>query len=166
MKPTSKLCLLLCALIVAFQMGRFSKRPEIVEVQTPRWEHSTNYPRQSEWHASYVKGMEVNWDNLSNFTRYEYYETTNSPTNGHFINHGIERRVKASELTKDNEAGRDSERIEGIKERHKLRCDTARHAIQAAYLANKLGWPLTNYLAELEKAWEELLAKQIAEASK
>lgn len=49
MKPTSKLCLLLCALIVAFQMGRFSVRTRTIEwYQTPRWEYSTNYPNKPE----------------------------------------------------------------------------------------------------------------------
>jgi hypothetical protein len=57
-------------------------------------------------------------------------------------------------------------KIEEIKWRHKLNCDLSRSGIQAGYLACRLGLNLTNYLADVEAAWDKQLKEQIAEASK
>lgn len=68
MKPSSKLCLILCALIVAFQMGRFSKRPKT------RFVYCSGY-------------MAMHGTNgFAWSTNSEYYEYTKSPTNSHFSN--------------------------------------------------------------------------------
>lgn len=58
----------------------------------------------------------------------------------------------------------ESARIEEIRARHKGMCDLSRSGIQAGYLACRLGLSLTNYLADVEKAWEKNLAEKIAGA--
>jgi len=55
-------------------------------------------------------------------------------------------------------------KIEEIKLRHKRMCDLSRSGIQAGYLACRLGLNLTNYLADVEAAWDKQLQEQIAEA--
>lgn len=57
-------------------------------------------------------------------------------------------------------------KIKEIKERHNRNCEMQRNGIQAGYLACRLGIPLTNYLADVDAAWDKLLADRIAEVSK
>lgn len=57
-------------------------------------------------------------------------------------------------------------KVEEIKRRHKDMCDLSRNGIQAGYLACRLGIPLTNYLADVEAAWDKQLKEKITEAQK
>jgi len=60
-------------------------------------------------------------------------------------------------------ASTDSDRIKEIKRAHKSNCGLSRSGIMAGYMACQQGIPLTNFLANVERAWDKLLAERIAE---
>ncbi|MGP1665749.1 MAG: hypothetical protein ACTS5I_07555 [Rhodanobacter sp.] len=57
-----------------------------------------------------------------------------------------------------------TDEIKEIRWQHKRNCDLSRSAIRAGYMACQLGLSLTNYLSDLERAWQVDLEKRIAEA--
>lgn len=57
-------------------------------------------------------------------------------------------------------------RLDEIKKHHKQNCDAIKTGIYAGYMAAHNGWPLSNYLADVEKIWAKQLEERIAEETK
>ena len=66
----------------------------------------------------------------------------------------------------DVQTQKEDPKIKEIKWRHKQMCDLSRSGIQAGYLACRMGLNLTNYLSDVEAAWDKQLKENIAEATK